>query len=43
MEAIKSSFKKEPLDGQQVFIGEVGLDGKVRDPYFKEIRLKEVG
>ncbi len=42
IEAIKSSYQKIPLPPQEVYLGEVGLDGKVRDPKLLKLRLKEV-
>ncbi len=42
MEAIKSSYEQKLISGREVIYGEVGLDGKVRDPHSKQLRDQEV-
>jgi len=39
--AIYSSFKNIPVSTQQVFIGEVGLDGEIRSVNFMDLRIME--
>lgn len=41
LEAIRSSYSKEPLPGAKAFIGEVGLDGATRSPILAKIRQQE--
>lgn len=39
--AIVSSFKNRPISKETIFIGEVSLNGEIRDVYNLDIRLKE--
>lgn len=39
--AIISSFKNRPLSKDSVFIGELSLNGEIRDVFYLDIRLKE--
>ncbi len=40
--SILSSYRMRPIDGQTIFLGEVGLSGEVRSVIQAESRLKEI-
>lgn len=42
MKAIESSFKKQPLKQDTVYIGEISLTGKIKKVAYQDLREKEV-